>query len=232
MRYLLVVGFHCDVYQKEPRARLFFNDQLIDEFNIKHKVENKDIINPLENLKHQLEPCEDWIYNEYCKNKLPPLRFYDIDVDDQVQQVSVKIDINNNDNNYTNGFTTKFTNLRLSVLSLLPMDRKIFEWFRLKGYVRQFTTEKYSWYRRTKQNPFFNLLDSVSWLGKNGQKFSNIDFNIGGSGNFYCELIKKYKILLGKLRCPENAFIYSLKYRFNKILYDKYEQHENQRNNH
>ena len=35
MKYLLVVGFHCDVYRREPRARLFFNDKLIDEFNIK-----------------------------------------------------------------------------------------------------------------------------------------------------------------------------------------------------
>ena len=31
MKYLLVVGFHCDVYRREPRARLFFNDKLIDE---------------------------------------------------------------------------------------------------------------------------------------------------------------------------------------------------------
>lgn len=230
MKYLLVVGFHCAVYRKEPRARLFFNDQLIDEFNIKHKVENKDVINPLVNLKHQLEPCEDWLYNEYWKNNLPPLRFYDIDVDDQVQQVSVKIDIDNDDNNYTNGFTTKFTNLRLSALSLLPMDRKIFEWFRLKACEQKFTTEKYSWHRKTKQNRFFHLLDSVSWTGKNGQKFNNIDFDIGGSGNFYCELIKKYTILLGKLKCPEYAYIYNLNYLVNKILYDKYEQHENQRN--
>jgi hypothetical protein len=230
MKYLLVVGFHCAVYRKEPRARLFFNDQLIDEFNIKHKVENKDVINPLENLKHQLEPCEDWLYNEYLKNKLPPLRFYDIDVDDQVQQVSLKIDIDNDDNNYTNGFITKFTNLRLSVLSLLPMDRKIFECLRLKACEQKFTTEKYSWHRKTKRNNFFHLVGLVSWTGKNGQKFNNIDFNIGGSGNFYCELIKKYRILLGKLKCPEYAYIYNLHYLVNKVLYDKYEQHENQRN--
>ena len=60
--------------------------------------------------------------------------------------------------------------------------------------------------------------------------FNNINFNIGGSGNFYCELIKKYRILLEKLKCPEYAYIYNLNYLVNKVLYDKYEQHANQRN--
>ena len=36
MRYLLVVGFACEIYRREPRARLFFNNNLIDEFYIKH----------------------------------------------------------------------------------------------------------------------------------------------------------------------------------------------------
>ena len=41
MKYLLVVGFHSNVYRKKPQARVFFNDQLIDEFNIDTCLEKK-----------------------------------------------------------------------------------------------------------------------------------------------------------------------------------------------
>ena len=37
MRYLLVVGFACDVYRREPRARIFVGDKLIDEFLVSHE---------------------------------------------------------------------------------------------------------------------------------------------------------------------------------------------------
>ena len=40
MRYLLVVGFACEVYRREPRARIFVGDKLIDEFTISHSTDN------------------------------------------------------------------------------------------------------------------------------------------------------------------------------------------------
>ena len=57
MRYLLVVGFACEVYRKEPRARIFVGDKLIDEFYIPH---HKDIlpnvIKEFQQNKHILQP--------------------------------------------------------------------------------------------------------------------------------------------------------------------------------
>ena len=41
MKYLLVVGFSCDVYRREPRARIFVGDRLVDEFCIKHNVNSE-----------------------------------------------------------------------------------------------------------------------------------------------------------------------------------------------
>ena len=46
MKYLLVVGFACDIYRQEPRARIFIRDKLIDEFYI---LPHKDVY-PLFNL--------------------------------------------------------------------------------------------------------------------------------------------------------------------------------------
>ena len=235
MKYLLVVGFACDVYHQVPRARLFFNEQLIDEFYIPHHDDKKNLIHPSSNLKHPLEPYADKIMNEYLENSLPPLRFYELDVDDKLQQALIRIDVDNNDSNYSNGFMTKSTQLQFKVLSLLPADRKIYEWFVLKSRTQRLT-DRFAWHKKKLYNIFFSLLDKTTWIGKNGQKINNFSstsdayHNIGGSGSLHCELIKKYGILLGRFQCPKHTYIYTVKSSFHTIIYDKYEKYANQRN--
>ena len=102
MRYLLVLGLFCNVYRKKPRIRLFFNNQLVDEFNMPHQPKNKNLINPRINLKHLLQPLTQKMQIEYAEKCLPPLLFYHIDVDNQITQTQIRIDIDNNDSNYNN----------------------------------------------------------------------------------------------------------------------------------
>ena len=60
MKYLLVVGFACDVYRQEPRARIFVGNKLIDEFYIPH---HKDTLTPaikkFRQDKQLLQPCSE-----------------------------------------------------------------------------------------------------------------------------------------------------------------------------
>lgn len=233
MKYVLVVGIDCKVYRRQPRARLFFNEQLIDEFYIPHHDGKKNLINPCNNLKHLLEPYSEKIEMEYLQNKLPPLQFYEFDVDDKLQRALIRIDVDNDDSNYSNGFITKSTQLQFKVLSLLPADRKIYEWF---GSIsrNQRCAEKYAWHRKKLYNIFFSLIDNLTWIGNNGQKFINLThfyndiYPIGGSGSLQCELIKKYGILLGKLQYPSRSYIYSVRNGIHTIIYDKYEKYANQ----
>jgi hypothetical protein len=49
MRQLLMLGFYCEVYKREPLCRVYVNDVLLDEFNIPHTPQkeiewNSDII--------------------------------------------------------------------------------------------------------------------------------------------------------------------------------------------
>ena len=235
MKYLLVVGFACKVYRKEPLARIFFNGQLIDEFHIPHQDDKKNLIRPIHNLKHPLEPCAGKIIDEYVENSLPSLRFYHLDADDKLQQALIRIDVYNDDNNYNNGFITKSTQLQFKVLSLLPADRKIYEWFASKSRTQRHT-DKFAWHQKKLYNAFFSLLDKTTWIGKNGQKINNFNssdyayYNIGGSGSLHCELIKKYGILLGRFQCPKHTYIYTVKNVLHRIIYDKYEKYANQRN--
>jgi hypothetical protein len=237
MRYLLVVGFVCDVYRREPRARLFFNNQLLDEFNIKHFTQNKNLIDPNKKLKNLLDPYNVELYRKYIIESLPPLFFYEIDIDDRLKKSSIRIDIDNNDSNYVNGFISKSTLLTCSILSLLPLNKKIFRWFSEKMINKMFT-DRYAWFRRDHINSFFggyrgNIHNKTTWIGNNGQlagqniKESLVSYNIGGSGGLHCNLIKKYGIMMPELVETKRSYLYKIHSYVVESLYNKYEQHAN-----
>ena len=90
MKYLLVVGFACDVYRQEPRARLFLGDKLIDEFYISH---NTNILNSSPPTffqdKHILQPNSiNDLVNTKIKN-FPSLRFYEIKINQNHEQLKL-----------------------------------------------------------------------------------------------------------------------------------------------
>ena len=232
MKYLLVVGFACEVYKKEPRARIFVGDKLIDEFYILH---HKETLTPaIENFqqnRHILQPFS-LIKEFYIQIKnFPPLRFYEIDIDTTLDRTELRIEIKNSDSNYTNGFITNSTIIKLQVCYFFPLHKKFLLRFKeIKNKNRQ--TQNYAWYRIYK-NYIFNLtVNSLHWQGKNGQIVDSgrdylYDYYLGGDGVFTCELVKKYQILMNK---PKKT----TRYNFDNTLIDyflnKYEQHENQRN--
>ena len=237
MKYLLVVGFSCNVYQREPRARLYFNNQLIDEFFIQRHAENKNFINPYKNIKHTVESIPRQKQIEYYQKSLPFLRFYELNINRELRQANIKIDIDNNDNNYTNGFISRNTLLQGRVLSLLPLDKGIHDWF-VHQLLYKRNSYRYPWFHKSKINEFFNLIPSAEWQGNNGQKIIHTGsgsqyfdpLNIGGSGSLHCALIKKYGLLMPILSIPDKSYVYRIQTLINNIIYDKYKQYANQRN--
>jgi len=228
MRYLLVVGFACEVYRREPRARIYVGDQLIDEFYIKHhKNKCEEKINNFCKNFHKLEPYSPKDFQKIVLENLPPLRFYEIDIDKNQKKLKISIFIENNDNNYTNGFITKNTLIKLRHFYFFPLHKKYF--LKLEKIItKKKFTKNYAWYCRS-NNKIFDLSNSFKWQGKNQYiKHSCISyFNIGGNGSFFCELIKKYNFFILKI-----DKIHRIVFDFNIINYilNKYKQHENQRN--
>jgi hypothetical protein len=234
MKYLLVVGFSCDVYQQEPRARIFVGNQLIDEFYIQyHKDTLCTAMKKFSGNRHILQNFSKIDYNLNIRIKnLPPLRFYEVEIDQShADRLELRIEINNNDNNYTNGFMTSTTLLQLRVFYFFPLNEKLLT--RLdKIMIKNRLNKNYSWLCRQKSFIFDLVLNGLQWQGKNGQIFNSTkntllhDNKIGGDGNFTCELIKKYGIFIPILSKP-------YRYNFNKFFldhfYDKYQQHANQR---
>lgn len=215
MRYLLVMGFFCDVYRREPLARFYFDDQLIDEFLIQHSTE-KDIIY----TKHLLDPKSRIEYNQKC---LPPLRFYELEINKVSRYANIRIQINNDDNNYMNGFMSKNTLLKFRVLSLLPKDRSVHDWL-----VRQ-VRHRNPWIHSKKCNKLLDLTRYVEWRSNNGEKIIHHLFQhiyIGTSGNLHCELIKKYGVFMPKSLTQNTPYLYTVAKKWHDTLYDKYVQYE------
>lgn len=234
MRYLLVIGFACDVYRQNPRSRIFFDNKLIDEFYIQN---NKDTLTPaIENFflnNYILKPSPmDALLNLSMKN-FAPLRFYEIEVDQTKNQQELRIEIKNNDSNYNNGFMTNSTLLRLQVCHFFPLNKELLARL-VKIRKKNLINQKYAWFRSNKNTIFKLIENGIEWNGENTQTVSttnNLHLNlikIGGSGYFSCKLVKKYGIFITKLykSYRYNLINTSLMYYF----INKYEQYANQRN--
>ena len=104
MKYVLGIGYDCKKYKQNPLCRVFVNDQLIDEFHIiirKNKRTNK----------WQKFPA----YKTYIPNLWKKIHFYHIDENVFTKDINdIRIEIQNADSNYTNGFMTKSTLVLIS----------------------------------------------------------------------------------------------------------------------
>jgi hypothetical protein len=226
MKYLLVVGFACDVYRQEPCARIFVANQFIDEFYIQY---HKDTLRTAEKEFAQntniLKPTSRFLF---LKKNLPPLRFYEVEIDAKLDRLELRIEITNTDSNYTNGFITYSTLIKLQVCHFFPLHEKLLS--RLKEIRnKNCTTQHYAWYRVYKNGIFDTLRNGMIWQGHNKQIFNSTlqSYDIGGNGFFSCQLIKKYGILMPLLikSCRHDFSSPIIEYFINK-----YRQYENLRN--
>ena len=149
MSYLLCLGFISYQYKKEPTVRLFVDDIFIDEFelckshdsklfknnkNIDHtptiKGKNTEYYNSeYTNYLKQLDPSVPWnMFKKVLKyNKCPlrsdmSLRFYKLHDHFIKKSKNIRLEIQSNDSNFTNGFMTSSTTYSLRVAYLIPQE--------------------------------------------------------------------------------------------------------------
>ena len=115
MKQLLILGFLCEVYTKEPLCRVYVNDVLVDEFNIPHTPRidawTADMI---------LDPAH-WNHNSFIHKSSPSFyKFIEFNNFDS-KSLDIRVEIQNNDNNYANGFMTQYTRVMLCQSYLAPI---------------------------------------------------------------------------------------------------------------
>ena len=236
MRCLLFVGIAVEIYKKPPRIRIYLNDKFIDETPV---------------TKNNLEYLQKWQHrkNHYVLDPTiinrPPggpdhMFVYEVDVPDS--NVTIKLMLENDDNNFTNGFMTKFTSVTLLYLNLIPLkifsDKKI---SRLKKYIFRRNSNffggqaiKIKNYYKNRQTFLCNFVDQgcVKFIAKDNTLFNDVRiWTIGSkSGTYFCEIEKKYGIYVNANKNKSNGY-YSFWFDDLKNLFDKYVKNENKRDN-
>ena len=233
MRQLLMLGFYCEVYRREPRCRVYVNDMLLDEFNIPHSPYKhidetlKDILDPM--------PDEDSIISKSCT---PFLKYIEFD-DQNFREVDIRIEIQNNDNNYTNGFMTKYTRVKLSCIFLASkkmlnrIDELKNNWkFSRKNYQVRNKKDLGVFYQGKRGWILENLAKTMTMnfanLSKIPPDLLKISYWIGSSGFFHLTPTKRFGFWVSNENIQKGY--YKLGW-INSVeqIYNKYKQYENQR---
>lgn len=240
MRQLLILGFYCEVYRREPRCRVYANDVLLDEFDIPHTARKEsnsvsfNVLNPLDKKNQRESDYKD------LKTHPPFLKYIEFD-DGDTDTLSLKIKIQNDDNNYNNGFMTKFTHISLPYVYLSSKkSMENIDYIRKNFKYTRPNWEKYSnilnYYSGSRPQLFDNLIffakvnfSNVQIDNFNSSHFHDISqYILGSTGDFHLTLQKKLDFWKSAKNDHKGFWILG----YHKIIeyfYNKYKQYENQR---
>lgn len=235
MRHILCIGFDYIMYKKPAKIRIFIGNLFVDEFEIYSKRKKIDklytgnfLFSNIKNRRRRmLEPehvsiPEDdnhtYFFCEFDDESFP-----------QTNTLSLRIETVLDDNNYTNGFMTKTSLLKIAFINIFP--KKVFEnfdhyrtkWKCTKSNVNFKNIKTFYKERSHIFGPWFHKdLNFVDKTKK--QRYIDMEY-VGISGTFELLLLKKhwcwtfYKVLAGRKKLT-NTTLY-------KHLYNKYHCNEN-----
>lgn len=202
LNYIFYV-LEASVFKKNPFARVYINDTLVDE----HELFNSNFSAPLSN----------WIPLE--KKLVRVIKFYTLD-----EILDIKIQIFNQDSNYTNGFMTKSTLVNLSRLyvvteHVLRQIKNINKNFKLKN-------------EKLEKNIIENFARCIdinfagSTVPKDHERFTHV-YTVGGDGLYQIQLCKKLGFWLRKQDFEHGIRNLGWAWELEKLV-DKYKKYENQ----
>ena len=220
MKYLLMFSYLCEVYRKQPRARIFLNDQLLDE----HSIEQNTATWPKENLNLQKKTLAERCTTR-AKHVYDRCKKFELDIPPQVDDMTIKIEIKNDDNNFTNGFMSRCTLVSLYQFYLIPLNKKFTD-RTMEIFYKRFI--KYYAYWRSNKQIITDLTYHTKWIDQASQKEVSCDWTTmqGSNGSYVCNLKKKYGLLIPVNTSP--AYLLNLgDESVCSVVHDKYGQYEN-----
>ena len=225
MRQLLILGFYCGVYQREPLCRVYVNDVLVDEFNIPH-TPRKDA---------EFIPLDPIYFTNSLRLQSNPLFLKYIEFDDAgADSLDVVIKIQNNDNNHANGFMSRYTYVTLSLCYLA--SKKALE--NIDNILNNFKFNRKNWEKYNRDIVHYYADDKCkifeNFVGVIETNFPGIQvktngYRIGTSGHYHLTVKKKLGFWRTSRNCSKGIWRAGHDKEV-KYLYDKYKQHEDQRN--
>ena len=229
MRQLLILGFYCEVYRREPRCRVYANDILLDEFDILHCPKTNETKKLPTIFDPKIEPRDLFI----LKSNSLFLKYIELDNKD-LKTLDLKIQIHNDDNNYTNGFISKCSLIMLPYVFLLSkkilnnIDNIENNWkFSRKNYKINDKKSIMDYYKSGRSEVFNNLAIEMK-LYFPGIPKKELDHWIGSSGYFHLTLKKKFGFWRHSTDLRKGRWRLGF-WQIVEHFYNKYKQYEDQR---
>ena len=119
MQYVLGVALEYKKYKKFARVKIFANEHLIDDLTLDEDIDTKTV------SYGKIEVGPNFKTEPYSAEI--PKKIFIYEVDESVLKNNIRIEVENDDTNYNNGFMTKWSYISLHKVFLIPKNYLDFE---------------------------------------------------------------------------------------------------------
>ena len=209
MPYTLGISIEYYKYKHDAIMRIFADNRLIDEVSLDNHVKLKCInLQGVPDVKHDCGPLN------LSRVMFVPEKIFTYRIDEQYLKKKLRIEIKNDNNNYTNGFMTDYSYINFHRIFLIPeslleesgwsrlnkFDNRFVEWHPDIQYFPYDFNEFIYVPNHNSSYPYENLPDKGKVI-KNDSQHNLYYTKRGGSFSVQIELSKKHNIThLGKPR--------------------------------
>ena len=120
MSYILGLLFTYSRYKHDAVVRIYADDHLIDELCLSNNINLKAFnYKNMPILEGKMESIRD-NYGEFSPVLFLPEKLFLFEIEEKYLNCTVRIEVENNHNNYTNGFMTKYAYVNFHLVFLIP----------------------------------------------------------------------------------------------------------------
>jgi len=203
MSHLLVLSLEYLRYKKDATIRVYADDRFLEEFTLTQDIKLKTV-----------DANKTWRYGwtgpqNFSLVVNEPDKLFVIRIDERYLQDRIRIEIVNANNNYTNGFMTKFSYIRMHHMFIIPerfLQSSI--WELLERYDAGRSSVGFGRYYKQREKTIWptNMLRPTNSL--TNESGSLRGKTIGGNFWFECKLYRKHQMIhIGKPN-PGRYFIH------------------------
>ena len=197
MSYMLCLLLEYQRYKHDAIVRVYADDRLVDEITLSNDIKLK-VFNYVDMPNSFIGPVNR------SKIEIRPEKMFMFEIDERHLTRRIRIEVQNNYNNYSNGFVTKFSKIRLFGILLFPkclFDDK--NWDRV--YKRQGNQDAYPSTSSPFPWPPHNDDVVLRPYERNGEDWLN--YILGGNWSLEFPITKKYGLLHPSRRPPRKIYL-------------------------
>ena len=113
MHYIFGLSFEYHRYRRDAVLKVYADDHLVDEVNLSESINLRTV---------NLHGCPQ-VYqgpNNYSRVRIIPEKLLLFEIKEQYLHSDIRIDVQNDNNNYTNGFMTNSSHIKFHRMFLVP----------------------------------------------------------------------------------------------------------------